>query len=161
MHRLHHRVVVGDRHQDVADHHSVLPLLVYLIYTEKMRRANFLDAAQNLDHLLQDAALLDEQQNLGEQNLDAIPPFLVVVHRFLVTLQVVAVDAELRLLLKMDYFLDVVDAELLHQLKRDCFLDVVLALMALKLLQEASHHFLRHAELLQFWRLHAWPLLLY
>jgi hypothetical protein len=36
MHRLRHRVVVGDRHQDVADHHLVLPLLVYLICKEKM-----------------------------------------------------------------------------------------------------------------------------
>jgi hypothetical protein len=136
MHHLRHRVVVDDRHQDVADHHSVLLLLVYLIYREKMMELNFLDAVQNLDHLMQDAVRLDVQQNLDEQNLDAIPPFLVEVRRFLVNLQVVAVDAELRLLLKMDCFLDEVDAGLLHQLKMDCFLDVVLAKLALMLKQK-------------------------
>jgi hypothetical protein len=36
MHHLRHRVVVGDHHQDVADHHLVLQLLVCLIYKEKM-----------------------------------------------------------------------------------------------------------------------------
>jgi hypothetical protein len=37
MHHLHRRVVAGDRHQDVADHHLALLLLVYLIYTEKLK----------------------------------------------------------------------------------------------------------------------------
>jgi hypothetical protein len=161
MHHLRHRVVVDDRHQDVADHHSVLLLLVYLIYKEKMMELNFLDAVQNLDHLMQDAVRLDVQQNLDEQNLDVIPPFLDVVRQFLVNPQVVVADAELLNQLKMDCFLDVVDAELLHQLKMDCFLDVVLAKLALMLLQEASHHFLQRAELLQFWQLRAWPLLPY
>jgi hypothetical protein len=36
MHRLRHHVVVGDHRQDVVDHHLVLLLLEYLIYTEKM-----------------------------------------------------------------------------------------------------------------------------
>jgi hypothetical protein len=37
MHRLRHRVVVGDHRQDVVDHHLVLLLLEYLIYTEKLK----------------------------------------------------------------------------------------------------------------------------
>jgi hypothetical protein len=36
MHRLRHHVVVGDHRQGVVDHHLVLLLLEYLIYTEKM-----------------------------------------------------------------------------------------------------------------------------
>jgi hypothetical protein len=162
MHHLRHRVVVDDRHQDVEDHHLVLQLLAYLIYTEKLRRANFLDVVQNLDHLMQDVVHLDVQQNLGAQNLDAIPPFLDVVHQFLVNQLVVAVDVELRHLLKMDYFLDVVDAEQRHQLKMDCFQVAVLVQPALLLKQQVElHHFLPHAELLHFWQLHAWLLLLY
>jgi hypothetical protein len=155
MHHLRHRVVVDDRHQDVVDHHLVRQLLVYLIYTEKMRRANFLDVVQNLDHLMQDVVHQDVQQNLDAQNLDAIPPFLDVVHQFLVNQLVVAADVELRHLLKMDCFLDVADVELRHLLKMDCFLDEVPARMQ----QVELHHFLRRAELLQFWQLHAWPLL--
>jgi len=154
--------VVDDRHQDVEDHHLVLQLLAYLIYTEKLRRANFLDVVQNLDHLMQDVAHQDVQQNLDEQNLDAIPPFLVVVLQFLVNLLVVVVVAELRHQLKMDYFLDVVDAEQRHQLKMDCFQVAVLVQPALLLKQQVElHHFLPHAELLHFWQLHAWLLLLY
>jgi hypothetical protein len=125
MHHLRHRVVVGDRHQDVVDHHLVLQLLVYLICMEKMRRANFLDVVQNLNRQMQDVVRLDVQQNLDELNRDVIPPFLVVVHQFLENLQVVEVDVELRHQLKMDYYLDVVGAELRRQLKMDCFLDVV------------------------------------
>jgi hypothetical protein len=125
MHHLRHRVVVGDRHQDVVDHHLVLQLLVYLICMEKMRRANFLDVVQNLNRQMQDVVRLDVQQNLDELNRDVIPPFLVVVHQFLENLQVVVVDVELRHQLKMDYYLDVVGAELRRQLKMDCFLDVV------------------------------------
>jgi hypothetical protein len=133
MHRQRHHVVVGDRHQDVVDHHLVLQLLVYLIYMEKMMEPNFLDVVQNLDHQMQDVAHLDVQQNLGAQNLDVIPPFLDVVHQFLVNLQLVAEDVELRYQLKMDYYLDVVGVELRHQLKMDCYLDVVPAQMALLL----------------------------
>jgi hypothetical protein len=155
MHHLRHRVVVDDHHQGVADHHLVLRLLVYLICMEKMRRGNFLDVVQNLNHLMQDVVLLDVRQNLDAQNLDAIPPFLDVVHQFLVNLQVVVVDVELRHLLKMDYCLDVVGAELRHLLKMDCFLDVV------RVQQVELHHFLRRAELPQFWQLHAWRLLPY
>jgi hypothetical protein len=157
MHHLHHRVVVGDRHQGVADHHLVLPLLVYLIYTETLVVLNFLDVQQNLDHLMQDAVRLDVQQNLDEQNLDVIPPFLDEAHRFLVNLQVVVEDVELRHQLKMDCFLDEVDVELRHQLKMDCFLDVVLAQMVLMLKQQVElRHFLQRAQ-----QLHAWPLLPY
>jgi hypothetical protein len=133
MHRLRHRVEVGDRHQDVVDHHLVLQLLVYLIYMEKMMEPNFLDVAQNLEHQMQDEVHLDVQQNLDAQNLDVIPPFLDEVHQFLVNQLDAVVDAELRHQLKMDCYLDVVDAELRHQLKMDCYLDVVPARMALLL----------------------------
>jgi hypothetical protein len=151
MHRLRHRVVVGDRHQDVVDHHLVLLLLVYWIYTEKMMVPNFLDVVQNLNRQMQDVVRLDVQQNLDELNRDVIPPFLVVVHRFLENLQVVVVDVELLHQLKMDCFLDAVDAELRRQLKMDCFLDVALVP---KVLQVELLHFLQRAQ-----RLHAWPLL--
>jgi hypothetical protein len=147
--RLLHRVVVGDRHQDVVDHHLALQLLVYLIYKEKLRRANFLDAVQNLNHQMRDVAHQDERQNLGEQNLDAIPPFLGVVHQFLVNQLVVAADAELRHLLKMDCYRDVVGVEPRHQLKMDCYLDVVPELLV-------SVHFLQHDR-----QLHALQPLLY
>jgi hypothetical protein len=123
--RLLHHVVVGDRHQDVVDHHLVLQFLVYLIYKEKLRRANFLDVVQNLDHQKQDVVHQGERQNLGEQNLDAIPPFLDVAHRFLVNQLLVVVGVERRHQLKMDCYRDVVGVELRHQLKMDCYLDVV------------------------------------
>jgi hypothetical protein len=142
MHRQRHRVVVGDRHLDVVDHHLVLQLLVYLIYMEKMMEPNFLDVVQNLNHQMQDVARRDAQQNLDAQNLDVIPPFLDVVHQFLENQLVVAADVELRHQLKMDYFLDVVGAELRHQKKMDCCPDVVPAQLALKLQREELRHFL-------------------
>jgi hypothetical protein len=158
---LRHRVEVGDRHQDVVDHHLVLQLLVYLIYMEKMMEPNFLDEVQNLNHPMQDEVHLDVQQNLDAQNLDVIPPFPDEVHRFLVNQLDVVVDEELLHQLKMDYFLDVVDVELPHQLKMDYFRDAVPAQLALRLKQQVLRHFLRRAELLQFWQLHALQLLPY
>jgi hypothetical protein len=101
---------------------------------------------------------LDVQQNLDEQNLDVIPPFLVVVHRFLVNLLDV-VDVELLHQLKMDCFLDEVDVELLHQLKMDCFLDVVLAQMVLQM--KWVQQVVLHRFQLRVRQLHAWPLLPY
>jgi hypothetical protein len=71
-------------------------------------------------HLL-DVVHLDALQNLDEQNLDALPPYLDVAH----LLDVVA-DVELRHQLRMDYFLDVADVELRHQLRMDYFLGEVL-----------------------------------
>ena len=62
----------------------------------------------------------DVLQNLDAQNLDALPPFLDEAH-----LGVVLVDAELRHLLRMDYFLDEVGVELRHLLRMDYFLDAV------------------------------------
>jgi hypothetical protein len=161
MHRLRHRVVVGDRHLDVADRHLVLLLLVYLFYTEKMMRSNFLDVLKIL-HQKQVAQLRDVQQNPDEQNPDVIPPFLDAVLRFLVILWDVVVVVGLRHQLKMDCCQVVVVVGLRHQLKMDCCQVVELVLLALssKELQTlVEHHFLLHAELLQFWRLHAWPLL--
>ena len=60
---------------------------------------------------------LDVQQNLDEQILDVIQPYLDVARHFLVHLRDV-----------------VVGVEPLHQLKRDCFLDVELVRKALALL---------------------------
>ena len=64
----------------------------------------------------------DVLQNLDEQNLVVLPPFLDEVHLFLV---VAVVDAELRHLLKMDCYQDVVGVELRHLLRMDCYQDVV------------------------------------
>jgi hypothetical protein len=69
--------------------------------------------------LLEDVVLLDALQNLGEQNQGVHLPYLDVVNLFLV---VVVVDAELRHLLKMDYYQVAADVELRHLLKMDCFL---------------------------------------
>jgi hypothetical protein len=82
----------------------------------------------------------DVLQNQDAQNLDALPPFLDVAH-----LDVVLVDAELRHLLRRDYFLDVVGVELLHQLRMDCYQDVVQMLLhllqpLLLLAQPFQHH---------------------
>ena len=63
-----------------------------------------------------DVNLVDAQQNLGVLNLDVLPPFQDVVPQL-----DVEVDAELRLQLKMDYYLDAVDvAPQLRQMKMDC-----------------------------------------
>jgi hypothetical protein len=81
-----------------------------------------LDVVQNLDELdhrhLQGVVHLDVQQNLVVVRLvvvrlDALHPLVAVV------------DAELRHLLRMDYFLDVVDVEQPHLQRMDYFLDVV------------------------------------
>jgi hypothetical protein len=125
-HHLRHRVVVDDRHLDVADHRQVhRQYLVYLICKEKMM-VRHQCVVENLHQLMQDVVHLDVQQNLDEQNLDAIPPFLDEVLQFLEMLQVVVVDVGLLHLLKRDCYLDVVDVELRHLLKMDCFLDEVL-----------------------------------
>ena len=77
-----------------------------------------LDVLQNLDEVLQVVVHLDEQLPL-----------------------VAVVDAELRHLLRMDYFLDVVDVELPHLPRMDCCLDVVhLELEELLVLQELPVH---------------------
>jgi hypothetical protein len=74
-------------------------------------------------------------QNLDEQNLDALLPFLNAVHQFL-DLADVVVGVELRHQLKMDYYLDAVDEELRYLLKMDCYLDAEqLVLLTLHLLQ--------------------------
>ena len=86
---------------------------------------------------------LDGLQILDEQNLDVIPPFLVVVHRFLVNLQLVVEDVELLHQLKMDCFLDEVDVEPRHLQRMDCFRDEELVLKVL--VQLVSRHFLLRA----------------
>ena len=85
----------------------------------------------------------DVLQNLDAQNLDALPPFLDEVR-----LGVVLVDAELRHLLRMDYFLDEVGVELRHLLRMDYFLDeaqpVLLVLhLVLELIQQQLLHLLQ------------------
>ena len=82
---------------------------------------------------------LDVQQNLDEQILDVIQPYLDVARHFLVHLRDV-----------------VVDVEPLHQLKRDYFLDVELVRKALALQLLVLHHFLLHVR-----QLHALPPLPY
>jgi hypothetical protein len=72
-------------------------------------------------HLL-DEVHLDVQQNLDEQNLVALLPFLGVVLQFLAD---AVVGVELHHQLRTDYFLDVVGVELHHQLRKDYFLDEV------------------------------------
>ena len=99
---------------------------------------------------------LDVQQNLDEQILDVIQPYLDVARHFLVHLRDVVVDVEPLHQLKRDYFLDVVGVEPLHQLKRDYFLDVELVRKALALQLLVLHHFLLHVR-----RLHALPPLPY
>ena len=75
-------------------------------------------------------------QNLDAQNLDALPPFLDEVH-----LGVVLVDAELRHLLRKDYFLDEVGVELRHLLRMDYFQDVAqLVHLVLLALVQLEHH---------------------
>jgi hypothetical protein len=80
-----------------------------------------LDVVQNLDVLLRRHQLgvvhQDAQQNLDVEHLDV--EHLDALH----PLAAVA-DAELRHLLRKDYFLDEADAELRHQLRKDYFLDV-------------------------------------
>jgi hypothetical protein len=136
MHHLRHRVVVDDRHLDVADHRRLHhQYLVYLIYKEMMM-VRHQCVVENLHQLMQDAVHLDVQQNLDEQNLDVIPPFLDEVLQFP---QVVVVGAELRHLLKMDCYLDVVGAEPHPLLKMDYFLDEVRELMVLQVLRCQLH----------------------
>jgi hypothetical protein len=137
---LRRHVVVDDHHLDVAHHLLVHLHLVYLIYMEKtmVHHPCVVEILHLLmGHLMQDAVRLVVQQILDEQNLDEIPPFLDVVLQFP---RVVVVGAELRHLLKMDYFLDEVDVELRHLLKMDYFLDEVQVLLEL--------HFLLHDLLL-------------
>jgi hypothetical protein len=133
--RLRHRVVVDDRHLDVADHQQVhRQFLVYLIYKENLL-VRHQCVVENLNllmvHLMQVVLHLDVLRILDEQNLDVIPPFLDEEHR-LVSLEVSVVDVELHHLLKMDYYLDEVDAEPHHLLKMDYYLDEVQVLMELQ-----------------------------
>ena len=90
----------------------------------------------------------DVLQNLDAQNLDALPPFLDEVH-----LGVVLVDAELRHLLRKDYFLDEVGVELRHLLRMDCCQDEELQELrvlhlALELFQQMLPHLLQPLLLL-------------
>ena len=85
----------------------------------------------------------DVLQNLDAQNLDELPPFLDEVH-----LGVVLVDAELRHLLRMDYFLDEVGVELRHLLRMDYFLDEAQPVLpvlhlVLELIQQQLLHLLQ------------------
>jgi len=129
----HRHVVVDDHHLDVAHHLLVHLHLVYLICKEMMVRHQYVVEILYLlvGHLMQVAVHLGVLQILDEQNLDEIPPFLVVVLQFP---QVVVVGAELR-----------------HLLKMDCYLDEAQVLLELQVL-----HFLLHDLLL-----HAWQPLLY
>jgi hypothetical protein len=142
--RLRHRVVVDDRHLDVADHQLLhRQYLVYLIYKEMMM-VRHQCVVENLNqlmvHLMQVVLHLDVLQILDEQNLDVIRPFLDEEH---LDLQVVVVDVELRHLLKMDCYLDEVDAEPHHLLKMDYYLDEVQVLLELQVRHFQLHGLLR------------------
>jgi len=99
------------------------------------------DVVQNLDvlvHLhLQGVVHLDVQQNLDEVRQG-------VVHLDVQRPMDVVVDAELRHLLRMDYFLDEEDVELPLLQRKDYFLDEVqrvhLELVELKVLQALMAH---------------------
>ena len=149
--RLRRRVVVGDRHLDVADHQQVhRQFLVYLIYKEMMM-VHHLCVVENLHrlmvHLMQVVLHLVVLhlvvlQILGEQNLDEIPSFLDAELQFP---QLAVVVAELRYLLKTDYYLDEVDAELRYLLKMDCYLVAAQVLMELQVRHLQLHGLLLHA----------------
>jgi hypothetical protein len=80
MHHLRHRVVVDDRHLDVADHLLVhRHYQVYLIYKEMMM-VRHQCVVENLHQLMQDVVHQDVLQILDEQNLDVIPPYLDAAH---------------------------------------------------------------------------------
>jgi hypothetical protein len=151
---LRRHVVVDDRHLDVVHHLLVHLHLVYLICKEKMM-VRHLCVVEILNllmgHLMQDAVRLVVQQILDEQNLDEIPPFLVVVLQFP---QVVVVGAELRHLLKMDCYLGEVDVELRHLLKMDYYLDEAQVLLELQVLHFLLHDLQLHAlQPLLYWQL--------
>jgi hypothetical protein len=144
--RLRHRVVVDDRHLDVADHQRLhRQFLVYLIYKEMMKvRHQYVVENPHLlmVHLMQVVLHLDVLQILDEQNLDVIQSFLDEEHR-LVSLEVSVVDVELHHLLKMDYYLDGVDAEPHHLLKMDCYLDEKQVLLVMQVRHFQLHGLLR------------------
>jgi hypothetical protein len=89
---------------------------------------------------------LDELQNLDEEHL-------VVVRQDGLLPLVAVVDAELRHLLKMDYYQDVVGEVLLPQSRMDYYQDVVqlvhLEQVALVVLEQLAHLGLRCMQLLQ------------
>jgi hypothetical protein len=144
---LRHRVVVDDRHLDVADHQQLhRQHLVYLIYKEMMMvRHQYVVEIPHLlmVHLMQVVLHLDVLQILDEQNLDVIRSFLDEEH---LDLQVVVVDAEPRHLLKMDCYLDEVDAELRHLLKMDCYLDEMQVQLVMQVLRHQLHGLLRDLQ---------------
>jgi hypothetical protein len=121
-----------------------------------------LDVVQNLDELVrrhrQDAEHLDVQQILDVVHLD-------VVHLDAQHPLDAEVGAELRHLLRMDYFLDAVDVELPRRLRKDCYLDVVQQVRPereLQVLMRQAHPELLHAQQLpmqrQLVQLHVKPL---
>ena len=109
-----------------------------LMHLPHLLLLDHLDVVQNLDALVhlhqQDVVHLDAQQNLDVVrpdvvHLDALHPLVVVV------------DAELRHLLRMDYYQDEVDVELPHLPRMDYCLDVAhLEEMVLLALQELKVH---------------------
>jgi hypothetical protein len=131
MHQLYRRDLDHDlvrRHLDVVDHllhhlvHHPLHLVNDMDLTMLVRHlyvvGNFLF---QFPHLLVELHLV-VLQNLDEQNLVELLPFLDEVHLFQL---VVVVGVELRHRLRKDYFQDEVDVELRHLLRMDCYLDVV------------------------------------
>jgi hypothetical protein len=144
--RLRRRVVVDDRHLDVADHQQVhRQYLVYLIYKEMMmvpRQCVVENLHQLMVHLMQVVLHLVVLQILGEQNLDEIPSFLDEALQFP---QLAVVVVEPRYQLKMDCYLDEVGVEPRYQLKMDCYLDEAQELMELQVRHLQLRDLLLHA----------------
>ena len=143
--RLRRRVVVDDRHLDVADHQQVhRQFLVYLIYKEMMMMVPRQCVVENLHqlmvHLMQVVLHLVVLQILGEQNLDEIPSFLDEALQFP---QLAVVVVEPRYQLKMDCYLDEVGVEPRYQLKMDCYLDAAQVLVELQVRHLQLHLQLR------------------
>jgi hypothetical protein len=137
---LHHRVVVDVHHLGEMHlvHHPVhLDLNFYTDHYSLVHQLMNQFVVESLNHLLVDAHLVDAQQNLDEQILDANQTYLVVVH-FREHPLVAVVDVEHHHQLRMDYFLHVVDVEQRHQLKMDYFLVAQLALQELHLVVKAQ-----------------------
>jgi hypothetical protein len=114
-HRDLHRDDLGRRDVEL---HQLMDLScdmdLMLVHLHRLLHRDVVQILDALDRLhLQDVEHLDVQQNLDVEHLDV--EHLDELHPL-----VAAVDAELRHLLRMDYFLDVVDVELPHPQRMDC-----------------------------------------
>jgi hypothetical protein len=113
-------------HRHDLDHHDLVFHLVHDLvllqpmvhlddnFQQQLVRPNLYAVDIAKEHLmhLQGAVMMDVLQNLDALNLDEVPTFQDAVRHYLVMIADAQVDAEQRLLLKMDCFPDEVDEEL-------------------------------------------------